>query len=95
MLKEKKRKGEESRGEKKKRKEKKRKEKKRRKTVDISQLDGICSFVKYQVTICVWVHFKVFSSNSLIFLPVSVPVPCNLYHYVSLIQLEVRDSEHP
>jgi hypothetical protein len=33
-----------------------------------------CSFVKYQVTIGMWVHFCVFSSIPLIFLPVSVPI---------------------
>ena len=41
------------------------------------------SFVKYQVIICVWVHFWVFSSIPLIFLPVSVPIPCSFYHYCS------------
>jgi hypothetical protein len=40
-------------------------------------LDGFSSFVKDQVTIGVWVHFCGFSSVPLIYLPVSVPIPCS------------------
>jgi hypothetical protein len=36
-------------------------------------LDGFSSFVKYQVTIYVWVHFWVFNSISFICLPITVP----------------------
>jgi hypothetical protein len=58
-------------------------------------LGGFSSFVKDQVTISVWVHFWVFNSIPLIFLPDSVPVPCSFYHYCSVVQLEVRDDESP
>jgi hypothetical protein len=37
-------------------------------------LDGFSSFVKDQVTIGVWVHFWVFNSIPLIFLPATVPI---------------------
>jgi hypothetical protein len=56
-------------------------------------LDGFSSFVKDHVTIGVWVHFWVFNSILLIFLPVSVPIPLNFY--CSIIQLKVRDGDHP
>jgi len=46
-------------------------------------LDGFSSFVKDQVTIGVWVHFWVFNSVPLIYLPVTVPIPCSFYHYCS------------
>jgi hypothetical protein len=36
---------------------------------------GFSSFVKDQVTMGVWVHFWVFNSIPLIFLPVFVPIP--------------------
>ena len=58
-------------------------------------LGGFSSFVKDQVTISVWVHFWVFNSIPLIFLPDSVPVPCSFYHYCSVVQLEVRDGDSP
>jgi hypothetical protein len=51
-------------------------------------LGGFTSFAKYLVTIGVWIHFWVFNSVPLIFLP--VPIPCSFYHYCSAIQLEVR-----
>jgi hypothetical protein len=56
-------------------------------------LDGFSSFVKDQVTIGVWVHFWVFNSIPLIYLPISVPIPCSFYHNCSAIQLEVRNGE--
>jgi hypothetical protein len=59
----------------------------------IFPLDGFSSFVKYQVTIGVWVHFWVLNSIPLIFLPVIVPVPCSFHHYCSVVQLEVRDGD--
>jgi hypothetical protein len=40
-------------------------------------LDGFSSLVKDQVTIGVWIHFWVFNSILLIYLPVTVPVPCS------------------
>jgi hypothetical protein len=61
-------------------------------------MDGFSSFVKDQVTICVWVHFWLFNSMPLIFLPVSVSIPCRVfiyYHNCSVIQLEVRDGDSP
>jgi len=58
-------------------------------------LDGHSSFVKDQVTIGVWVHFWVFSSISLIYLPVSVPILHSFYDYCSVILLEVRDGDSP
>ena len=58
-------------------------------------LDGFSSFVKDQVTIGVWVHFWIFNFTPLIYLPVTVPVPCSFYHNCSVIQLEVRDGDSP
>jgi len=56
-------------------------------------LNGFSSFVKDQVTIGMWVHFWVFSSIPLIYLSISVPIPCSFYHYYSIVQLEVRDGD--
>ena len=65
-------------------------------------LDGFSSLVEDQVTIGVWVHFWVFNSIPLIYLPVSVPIPglfclfvCLFVfnHNCSVVQLEVRDSD--
>jgi hypothetical protein len=53
-------------------------------------LDDFNSFVRNQVTIGVSVHFWVFNSIPLIYLSVSVPVPCSFYHKCSVVQLEVR-----
>jgi len=58
-------------------------------------LDGFSSFVKDQVIIGVWVNFWVFNSIPLIYLPVSVPISYNFYHYCSVILLEVRDGDSP
>jgi hypothetical protein len=54
-------------------------------------LYSFSSFVKDQVTISVWVNFWVFNSISLIYLHVTVPIPCSFYHFCSVVQLEVRD----
>jgi hypothetical protein len=43
----------------------------------------------------VWIHFWVFNSIPLIFLPVSVPIPGSFHHYCSVIQIEVRDGDFP
>jgi hypothetical protein len=43
----------------------------------------------------VYVHFWVFNSIALIFLPVFIPIPCSFYHYFSVVQLEVRDGDFP
>jgi len=69
-------------------------------------LDGFSFFVKDQVTIGVLFHFWVFNSILLIYLPVSVPIPCVVLfylfvclfvfnHYCSIEQLEVRDGDSP
>jgi hypothetical protein len=58
-------------------------------------LDGFTSFVKDQVAIGVWVHFWVFNSAPLIYMPVFLPIPWRLFHYCSVIQLEVRDCDTP
>ena len=56
-------------------------------------LDVFSSFVKDQVTIGVWVHFWIFHYITLIYLSVSVPIPCSFYHNCSEVQLEVRDGD--
>jgi len=56
-------------------------------------LDGFSSFVKDQVTIGVWVHFRAFNSIPLMDLPVSVPVTYSFYYYCFGIQLEVRAGD--
>jgi hypothetical protein len=43
----------------------------------------------------VWVHFWVFSSILLIYLPVTVLIQCGFYHHFSVVQLEVRDGDSP
>ena len=40
-------------------------------------VDGFCIFVKDQMTIGIWVHFWVFNSIPLVYLSVTIPVPCN------------------
>ena len=42
-------------------------------------LDGFSSLVKDQVTIGVWVRFWVFNSIPLVYLPVTVPIPCSFF----------------
>jgi hypothetical protein len=56
-------------------------------------LGGFGSFVKYQMIIGVWVYFWVFKSIPLIYLPVTVPVPCSFYQYCSVVQLGVSNSD--
>jgi hypothetical protein len=58
-------------------------------------LDAFTFFVKDQVIIAVSVHFLVFNSIPLMYLPVTVPIPCNHDHYSSVVQLEVRDGDSP
>jgi hypothetical protein len=43
----------------------------------------------------VWVNFWVFSFVPLIYLSVTVPIPCSFYHYCSVVQLEVQDADFP
>jgi hypothetical protein len=56
-------------------------------------LNGFSSLVKDQVTIGVWIHFWVFNSIPLIYLSVTVPVPCSFYHSCSVVQLNVRHGD--
>jgi hypothetical protein len=56
-------------------------------------LDDGNTLVKDQVTIGVWVHFWVFNSIPLIYLSVSVPVPCRFNHNCSVVQLEVKHGD--
>jgi hypothetical protein len=60
-------------------------------------VNGCGFFVKDQETIGVWVYVWVFHPIPLIYLPVSVPIPCVFFflnHYCSVVQLEfsVGDS---
>jgi hypothetical protein len=56
-------------------------------------MDSFSSSVKDQVIM--WVHFWVFNSIPLIFLPILVPIPFSSYHYYSVVQLEVRHGDSP
>ena len=56
-------------------------------------LDGFGSLVKDQVTIGVWVHFWVFNSIPLVYLIVSIPLPCSFYHNCSVVQLNVSNGD--
>jgi hypothetical protein len=56
-------------------------------------LDGFSALVKHQVTKGVWVHFWVLNTIPLIYLSVTVPIPCSFYHNYSVVQLEVRHSD--
>jgi hypothetical protein len=56
-------------------------------------LDGFSSLVKNQVTIGVWTHFWVFNSIPLIYLSVTVLVPCSFYQNCSVVQLNVRHGD--
>jgi hypothetical protein len=38
----------------------------------------------------IWVCFWAFNSIPLIYLPVTVPIPCSVHHYSSVIELKVR-----
>jgi hypothetical protein len=55
-------------------------------------LDRFYFLVKDQVTIGMWVHFWVFNSIPLIYMSVSVPVPCSFYQYCCGVELKVRDK---
>jgi hypothetical protein len=48
------------------------------------------AFVKNYVGIIVWIHIQVLYSIPLVFISVSVPIPCCLYYYGSLVPFEVR-----
>ena len=50
-------------------------------------------FVKDQVSVSLWFYFSVFNSIPLISVSVSVLIPCNFYHYCSVVKLEVRDDD--
>jgi hypothetical protein len=56
-------------------------------------LDDFSSFANNQVTIDVWLHFWVFNSVPLIYLPVSVPTLCSFYDCCSVVQLEIMDDD--
>jgi len=58
-------------------------------------LDGFGLFVKNEVPIDVWVHFWDFNSIPLVYVSVSVPIPCSFNHYYSVKLLEFRDSDPP
>ena len=47
-------------------------------------LDGFSSLVEDQVTIGVWVHLWVFNSVPLVYLSVTIPVPCSFDHNCSV-----------
>ena len=50
-------------------------------------LDAFSSLVDDQLTVGVLVHFWVFSSISLVYLSVTISVPCSFYHNCSVVQL--------
>ena len=56
-------------------------------------LDGFSSLVKDQVTIGVWIHLWVFFSVPLVYLSVTIPVPCCFDHNCSVVQLMVRHGD--
>ena len=52
------------------------------------------SLVKEHVNICVLTHFQFFNPIPLVYMPVSVPIPCSFFFFnynCSVIQLEVRE----
>jgi hypothetical protein len=57
-------------------------------------LDSFSYFVKDQVIIGLWVHFCIFNSISLIYVSITVPVPCSFYHNCSVVQLEFRHGDY-
>jgi hypothetical protein len=58
------------------------------KMLSFFSLDGFNSLVIDQVTIGVWVHFWVVSSIPLVYLSVTIPVPCSFfYHNCFVVQL--------
>jgi hypothetical protein len=58
-------------------------------------MDGFSSLVKDQVTTGLWVQFWVFNCVTLIYLSVTVLIPCSFYHNCSVVQLECRDGDFP
>jgi hypothetical protein len=58
-------------------------------------LNGFSSFVKDEVNIGVWIHFWVFNSIPLIYLHVTVPIPCSFCHKFSVVHLENKDGDSP
>jgi len=58
-------------------------------------LNPFSSLVKDHLTIAVWVHLWVFNSILPIYLQVSVSTSSSVYHYLSVNQLDVRDSDSP
>jgi hypothetical protein len=56
-------------------------------------LDGFNSLVKDKVNIGVWIHFWIFNSIPLIYLSVTVPVPCSFYHNCSALQFNVKHGD--
>ena len=50
-------------------------------------LDGFSSLVKDQGSIGVWVHLWVFNFVPLVYLSVTIPIPCSFYHNCSVVQL--------
>jgi hypothetical protein len=55
----------------------------------------LAPLTKNQVTIGMWVHYWIFNAIPLTFLPVSLSIPFNFYHYCSVIQLKFRDGDSP
>jgi hypothetical protein len=55
--------------------------------------DCFTSLVKDEVTIGGWIRFWVFNSIPLIYLSVTVPVPCSFYQNCSVLQLKVRHGD--
>jgi hypothetical protein len=51
----------------------------------------LAPFFKEEVTIYVWVHLWVF--NSIPMMPVSLSISCSVYHYFSVVQLDVREVD--
>jgi hypothetical protein len=58
-------------------------------------LDGISSFVSYQVTTGVWVHVCIINSVPLIYLSITVSITWSFFLYCSVIELKVRDGDSP
>ena len=50
-------------------------------------LDGFSSLLNDQVTIGVWVNLWVFNSVPLVYLSVTIPVPCSFDHNCSVVML--------
>ena len=53
-------------------------------------LDEFSYFVKDQVTTGVWVHLWVVNFFPILYLPVSVLIPCSFDYYCSVTHLKVR-----